>query len=61
MATSPQTFRQIWRIGRTVRVNSNGRKGPIRAVIGAGSRATIIVAVTGGTPTSFRPSQLTPL
>ena len=61
MAAAAQTFRQRWRIGRTVRVNSTGRKGPIRAVAGSGANATIIVAIIGGTPTSYRPSQLTPL
>jgi hypothetical protein len=61
MASAATVFRLTWRVGRAVRVNSNGRKGSIRAVIGTGSRAVIVVAVTGGTPTSFRPSQLTPL
>jgi len=42
-------------------VKATGRKGTIRARQGTGSNAVIVVALTGGTPTSFHPAQLTPL
>ena len=61
MTATPLTFRQTWRIGRAVQVKATGRTGRIRAVQGTGINAVIVVAVTGGTPTSFRPAQLTPL
>lgn len=61
MATAAQTFQQTWHIGRTVQVKATRRKGAIRARRGTGANATIVVAITGGVPTSFRPAQLTPL
>jgi hypothetical protein len=54
-----QTFQQQWRPGRAVReLAAPYRKGTIRARIGTGANAAIVVNVTGGHPTSFRPSQL---
>lgn len=62
MAAAAQTFQQVWRITRPVQeIAAPHRKGTIRARIGTGTNATIVVNITGGHPVSFRPSQLTPL
>jgi hypothetical protein len=62
MATAAQSFSQTWRIGRTVReVAAPHRTGRIRSVGGTGPNARITVNLSGGTPTTFRPAQLTPL
>jgi hypothetical protein len=59
VATTAQTFQQAWRPGRQVQeLASPHRTGSIRARLGTGQNATIIVNVTGGHPVSFRPSQL---
>lgn len=60
MATAAQTFRQQWRAGRRVKENAAPhRTGSIRAALGTGSNATIIVNLDGRPPASFRPAQLT--
>ena len=59
MATAAATFQATWRIGRRVQeVAAPHRRGSIRAVLGAGVNAIIIVGLDGSHPANFRPAQL---
>jgi hypothetical protein len=59
MATALTTFQQQWRPGRRVReIAPPHRGGAIRAVIGTGGNAVIVVALDGRPPQSFKPGQL---
>jgi hypothetical protein len=62
VASSSQTFQQVWRIGRQVQEKAAPhRKGTIRSRAGTGANAQITVNITGRAPVTFHPAQLTPL